>query len=222
MTDRKGSKKPHIMFTLGVSFPKSPKKAKERKILFTKMETWVNEHRKTFSVNDIEFRRRMNLIAFIDDDIVLGVSFRKPIQVRIGLTDPDSSLKAANVLGNQILIYLNALLGKEAKGVTTKTSLDIFRKQTSKLPKRILGESRLAELSEIARTNLFFNGAILTCKIDDRNFFFLIYGRENVDGRYFSSERELMDVVPLDILKSEYEVLSKSKEILKRLERSDI
>lgn len=220
MPARKGSKTQEVVFTLKISFPRSPKEAKKRKALFEKTASWANEQRNVFKVKRVRSSR--NAVSFEGDHFAFGVGFRKPIEVKVGIMDPNLRLEAANELGNQILTYLNAILGKQASVSEIEADLNVTSEKKGVLPKRIISESRIAKLSEITKKNLVVNGVGLAYEVDDVPVLVFIYGFEDLSMRFMHVYHDLKNTLPLDFVKSEYEILKKSEKIIETLDKSDI
>lgn len=220
MPSRKRAKTSSAIFKVQLTFPKSPKKAEERKALLDKVKAWIEEQKETSPFKKTETHRRM--VYLEGDNSMFGVGFGKLMAARAAVIDPNLNLEAANELGNRVLAYVNVVLGERASGARVTTSLNKSSKRISRLPKALLGETRLAKLSEIAKKNLVVNGLIFSFDVDDRNVVSFVFGAKGMSTHYFGSSDKMESVIPLDLLKSEYAIFSKSEDVIERLRKGDI
>lgn len=215
----KKKEKVSSLLKIGISFPKAPKKAKDKKIPFTKLLSLIEKSKESLPVK-VRSERRRRYVALDSDEFMFAISFGKSgatIRVRVMVHDPEKNIDIANEVGNKIINFMNTILGEGATEpivISDKTTL--FPEEIPNVCKKIVGEKRIAEINEEVKQILTPIGIFVEYKTDDREFVLASISIEE-GAEALLSRITYKGKVPFDLLRKEYDELANPAEILKKL-----
>lgn len=212
-------KKIETFLSLAISFPKASKKAKDKEILFHKLLSILEENKESLPV-EVKSKKRARSIVLDSEDFMFTISFGKrgsTTRIRVLMNNPEKNMELANEVGNKVFNYMNAILGGGALEPSVSSHKTIaYPKKIANLATKIIGEGRLAEISEEVKQTLSAGGVYFEYKVGEREFSFATVSNERYADVLFSSIT-YKTKVPFDLLQTEYDELTNPMEIMKKL-----
>lgn len=203
--------------TFSISLPRTRKKnLKERRELFKKMKSLIEEDRESLPIKDVSFEK--NTIILDAEEFGFLISFDKPISVQIGISkDIEKNKNRVNDLANKVGNYINTILGESAKEARVAVTLITPKRKGINVAKKFVEETRLAKINELVKRTLHPQGIMFTYKSDEHeNFIMYLYG-EKLTMVTTMSGYEYEDMIPWDFFMEEYNNLKESIEIVGKL-----
>jgi hypothetical protein len=214
------SKAPPPLLRIDITFPNSPKHAKDRKSLLKKLKSWIREEKKMLSIEEISFER--NSVSLSREEFFWAAKFQKPISTVLAVRDPEKNIELANDFGNKIMNYLKIILEKFAMSAELNTEMQDFSTKIEGLAKNLIGETRLARINEITKMSFLPLGIAFEYEKGERSTIFFAVGKEDVNALYITSSLSLKDTLPWDVVLSEYREIKECEQILTKLAKQEI
>ena len=199
-----------------IAFPLAPKEREVKQTAFNELLSLLAGDKERIKV-DLKPDKE-NLRLFLNsDEFGFGIFFKERVSVSVSVSNPKKNIERVNEIGNKILSFINIVLGKGAAGsriMTTITTID-KEKESINLSKKIIGDTRLAKINNKVKLQLNPSGITLEYKLKDRDF--LIGSFSNRTLEMFTTHNSYKDVIPFDVLLSEYNELESSKKVIESL-----
>ena len=215
----KEKQKEETFLELEISFPKAPKKAKDKTTLFDKLLSLVEESKESLPVEVKSYKKRRHLILDSEEfrfDIFFGKR-GSIVRTRALVHTPEKNLDIANEVGNKVISYMNTILGEGATGsrvMSEKTIL--YPKKTINLSRKIIGEGKIAKINEKVKRTLSPVGVFFEYKVNERDFSFATFSNKKAVEALLSSIT-YKDKMPFDLLRTEHNKLSEPAGVVKKL-----
>jgi hypothetical protein len=207
--------------TVQVVLPRTDnKKLEERKLLFAKMKSLVEKDKELLPTKKITCKR--NMMFLTADDFGAVISFDKPISLYIRVEkDLEKNKNRIKELANKLINYLNILLGESAKGATISSTLVVPTREGIDLPKKIVEETKLAKINEIAKKRLHPKGITFEYTSNEHENLVMYHYDKKVTLTVVMSSLEYKDLIPWDFTEEEYKNLKESIDIIGRLAQKE-
>ncbi len=206
---------PVPILRINVSFPESPKKAIDRKILLKKLKSWVRKEKSSLSIENVKFDR--DQVYFSKNEYFFQAQFKKPIQIMFAVKDPQKNLEFCNDVANKILNFLNVILEESVSNAEVSTDYQFLLDDVKDLPKTIVGESRLAKINEVTKLPIQIKGIIFQYKKSNRSNMVVSSGNAKDINMIFISEQKMKETLPWDLVVSQYSEMNDMERIVREL-----
>jgi hypothetical protein len=223
MSDLTGTKKEtgESFAQFVIRFPRAKKTPKTAEALFKKLVNLLHEEKRSLHVKlqpDAEARR----IVLDSDQFNFAISVMKTPSMRILVNNPRKTIKLVNDVGNKLLSYLSTLLGEGAKGSKVMSMVTVIRPgMGTGITRKVLGDARIARLSEIAGQKLNPMGIGLEYESRDREFaIFIFSGKPGLE--MILSKGGYRGEIPFNFLHQEYEHLTSPATVIKKLTTAEL
>jgi len=203
------------IFTLRIRFPKTPKKKTERKLYKDKLESWIKQEKNTMPFKKEEISKTH--IRLVNDEFLFFADFGKPIQIILATKRPEKNWEKLNEIGNKIFSYLNTIMPQVVTEVRFESEYTTEEKKEKNLAKKIIGDSRIARISEIIKFPWNPLGLIFTWKTNSRRNLALCASIDKGNMLFFGSSSNWKNNIPLDAILKEKEEFLKFKDIINKL-----
>lgn len=216
--------KKETFLVVEISFPKAPKKAKDKQTLFTKFLSLIEESKESLPI-EVEFQKRRRSIILDSDEFMFNIYFGKKgatIRMRVTVHDPEKNIDIANEVGNKVVNYMNTILGKgatETRVFSHQTTL--YSNKIANLSKKIIGEGRITKINEEVKQILGPIGVFFEYKMNDRDFAFGILSDEK-GAETLLSRITYKDKMPFDLIRIEHDELGNPASVIKRLTEMEL
>lgn len=191
-----------ISMTYEIFFPHSPEDVKTKNDIFNKLLSLIKNLDKpqntTFKSN--KSKRRMFLGS---DNFCIDIRWLKKFSTEISLVNPRENLDSVNQVTNEILNYINTVLGEKAKessAIITKVTCKLGK--SLNLSKQIIGEKRLAEINEILERTLNPVGVIFAYEREDIKYILGVYSGRRAETVHIY--KEYKEPIPFNFIKDVY------------------
>jgi len=203
------------IFTLRINFPKTPKKKTKRKLYKEKLESWIKQEKNTMPFEKVKFSKTR--IQLISDEFLFFADFGKPIQIILATRQPEKNLEKLNEIGNKIFSYLNTIMPQVVVEVEFESEYTIEEKKKRNLAKKVIGDSRIARISEIMKFPWNPIGLLFTWKTNSRQNLVMCASADKRNMIFWSSSSSWKNNIPLDAILKEKEEFLKFKDVISKL-----
>lgn len=209
-------KKEKSFAEIEIRFPKAPKKAKDREVLFNKFLSLIEESKESLPVR-VKSNKRRRQIILDSDEFMFTISFRKILSTKILVNHPEENIDTVNEVGNKVINYMNTILGDKATNSSVFFSKRIFRpEKIINLCKKLIGEPRLAKINEEVKQPLNPIGVYFEYELKGKELGFMTFSNERSAEAIFCKST-YKDKIPFNLLRKEYNELASPTEIIKKL-----
>ena len=214
-------KKEKTLAEFQILFPKAPRKGKDRKVLFNKFLSLVEESKESLLV-EVKTNKRRKQVVLDSDEFMFLISFRKILSTKILVNDPEKNITTVNEVGNKVINYMNTILGDKATNSRVRCSKTTTHyRKTVNVCKKLLGEARLAKLSEAVEQPLKPIGIFMGYELKGRDISFATATNKR-SGEILFCSSTYKDQIPFNFLRQEYDGLNHPAEIVKKLSELEL
>lgn len=213
-------KPPKNLLKIRISFPNSPKYAKDRKAILKKLKAWIREEKESLSIEEVKFER--NAVSLMREEFFWHAKFQKPISTFFAIRDPEKNIELANEFGNKILNYLKTILDKFAFEAELTTDVENYSIKLEDLARKMIGESRLARINEITKKTLHPLGVIFEYEKDGRANMFMAASKNGDNALFAISSLSFKDTIPWDVVLSEYTEMKEFEQTISKLLEQEV
>lgn len=215
----KKKEKEETLLVLEISFPKAPKKAKDKTVLFDKFLSLVKEIKESLPVEVKSYKRTRHVVLDSEEfrfDVVFGKR-GSIVRTNAVVHTPEKNLDTANEVGNKVINYLNIILGEGATGSLVRCNkTTLYPQKTVNLGRKIIGEGKIAKINEKVKQTLSPAGIAFEYKANDREFTFATFANER-GADLFLSRITYKGEMPFDLLRKEHNELGEPARVVKKL-----
>jgi len=181
-------RKDKVILNISLTFPKTPKKAKDRRELFRKFKFALQQESLPFE--EVKFDK-VSMTA-TTKKLFLHVSFKKPISALILVREPEENIEKMNVAFNKLAGYLNTILGEIVSGGKVSALSEFVLEGKTALIRKLYDKSALENIGK--RLTVTPEPLAIGLK-------YKLQGRENVILSIDVKEEESTAVVSVHVLK---------------------
>jgi len=204
-----------------ISFPGALEKVENMKALFNSFRSLVNESEEPLLGKIVTDKRGKQMILE-SDEFMFIISFRQTPMLSIVILNPDKNIKTVNEVGNQVINFMNTILGEGATGskvISVKTISHPER--MSNFCRKIISDVKIAKINKIVKQTLNPIGIFFEYKSGEKEFKFLTFSNKRTRSLLFS-QTTYKDKIPFDLIVKEYEELEKPTEIINKLIEAEL
>lgn len=206
-------------FTINLKFPNMPK-SQENLAYLDKFNSWIQEEMKSMPIKKIKFKRQQIILQ--SKDFFIGLHFEKQMELVLSAKKPRENLDQLNTICNKIFSYLNTTVPEGTKKVDVGTDLFLTEKGESDFAKKVIGDSRIAKISEIIKSQWSPFGILYEWKIGDRTHIAMVGSYGSVHTIALSSAFKWENGLPLDAITVEKEELLKFEESVEKIMKGEL
>ena len=215
------AKRAETLLILEISFPKSPKKAAQRRELLKKMRSLIEQEGESLPFKDVTSKR--NRINLTTEEFLSSVTFTKSLPVMILLKNPAENIEEGNKLGNTLVNYVNTIFGNYAKGAKVSSNeMTPWKKGQFNLARKLIGERKIAKINELIKKTLNPIGILFEYSVEDRTNVVLTVQRGEEIGSLVFSDYTLKNTLPWDLISNEYAALVDCMKIIDKISAVEI
>jgi hypothetical protein len=193
----------------------------DRDAKYDKFVSLIEENKSAFPLKII-IKRGKKQVVFDSKQFAFNITFGKKVLMSIMIHNLDKNKTTANEVGSKITNYLNAILGEKAVRVRVGcVLLTSVPKKGVNMAERILGEGRIAKVSELTGHTLKPNSIGFEFKKGERDFMFSTYANHTY-AQIVGSNILYKDKIPFDFLEKEINELNNPISIIKRLTEGEL
>lgn len=208
-------------FEVTISFPKAPKKAKDRESLFNKTLRLIEENKESIPAKLVSNKREKGIVLDSDEFTVV-IQFGKELSAKAIMKNPDKNLKTVNNVGNNIINFLNVVLEELANSSEVSSLRMIFPEKPMNLAKKIVGTTQLARMNQTTKQVLNPLAIMLDYKVGERDFTFSDFSTETIIMENLMSRITYKDRLPFDLLQREYAELNNPSTLVKTILEAEL
>lgn len=206
-------------FMIKLKFP-NMQKSQENLAYLGKFKSWIQEEMKSMPFKKMKSTKHQ--ITLQSKDFLLVLLSEKQMELVLAAKKPRENLNQLNDLSNKIFSYLNTTVPEGTKKVDVGTDLYLIEKGESNFAKKVIGDSRIAKICEITKSQWNPFGILYEWKTESRTYIAMIggYGSENTLA--LSSAFTWQNGLPLDAIIVEKEELFKFEESVGKIMKGEL
>jgi hypothetical protein len=207
-------------FTLNILLPKSSGSAETRSVYKNKLQAWLTEEKKTMPFEKMASSKTQ--VSLMSKDFVFLANFQKKTLIVFGAKKPMQNIDKLNDVSNRICAYLNTIMPQEVKEAEVTSDFSNIQKGKVNFAKKIIGDARMAKVSEILKIPWNPMALAFQWKADMRENIAMCGKFRTEEGLFLMSHFKWENNLPLDAVIAEKKEFLKLQEMVSTILKEEI
>jgi len=208
------------LFTINLSFPRSPKATRTKNAYKEKIRSWLVEEKKSMPFEKMTSSKSQ--ISLESRDFLLLIDFSKKITLVLGTRKPIQNLEKLNEISNKLFSYLNTIMPEEVKEVQVNTDIMITKRGETDFAKKVIGDIRIAKIGEIMKSPWNPLAVVFEWKTGMRHNLSMVGKFQSEVNLFLSSTFKWENNLPLDAIVIEKGEFLKFEEMINKITKEEL